>query len=109
MYVLRTLALGDSTVRHDRHFDAARNPTHLRVTGRRTLTTEAGTFRTVTVEMRVQDPRRFKGEGVIRLDLTDDDCRIPVQIESEMPVIGRTRMTLATQNHPAGHHVAAVP
>ncbi|WP_025414587.1 DUF3108 domain-containing protein [Gemmatirosa kalamazoonensis] len=112
MYVLRTLPLGGSTaaaVRYDRHFDAARNPTLLRVVGRRTLTTEAGTFRTVTVEMRVQDERRYHGEGVIRLDLTDDDWRIPVQIESDMPVVGRTRMTLASQNHPAADHIAAVP
>jgi hypothetical protein len=112
MYVLRTLPLGteaDSAVRHARHFDAARNPTFLRLVERRSVTTAAGTFRTLLVEMRVQDPRRFRGEGVIRLDLTDDACRIPVQIESDMPVIGRTRMTLATQNHPAAHHVAAVP
>jgi hypothetical protein len=109
MYVLRTFALGDTTIRYDRHFDAARNPTLVRVVGRRTLTTEAGTFRTVTIEMRVQDPRRYHGEGLIRLDLTDDDCRIPVRIESEMPVIGRTTMTLESQNHPAGDHVAVVP
>jgi Protein of unknown function (DUF3108) len=109
MYVLRTLPLGDTTSRYDRHFDAARNPTLLRVVGGRTLTTEAGTFRTVTVEMRVQDPRRYHGEGVIRLDLTDDAWRIPVQIESDMPVVGRTRMTLASQNHPAADHIAAVP
>jgi hypothetical protein len=109
MYVLRTLALGDTTVRYDRHFDAARNPTFLRVIGRRTLTTEAGTFRTVLVEMRVQDQQRYHGEGVIRLDLTDDAWRIPVQIESDMPVVGRTRMTLASHNHPAADHIAAVP
>jgi hypothetical protein len=112
MYVLRTLPLGDSlaaAVRYERHFDAARNPTLVRVIGRRSVTTEAGTFRTILVEMRVQDPRRYHGEGVIRLDLTDDDCRIPVQIESDMPVVGRTRMTLEAQNHPAADHIAAVP
>ena len=107
MYVLRTLPLdADTAVRLDRHFDAARNPTTVRVLGRRTVTTDAGTFRTIQVEMRVMDERRYHGEGVIRLDLTDDHCRIPVRIESQMPVVGRTLMTLDTQNHPATHHLA---
>ncbi|AHG92572.1 Protein of unknown function DUF3108 (plasmid) [Gemmatirosa kalamazoonensis] len=109
MYVLRTLSLTDTGVTYARHFDAARNPTRVRVLGRRSVTTEAGTFRTVLVEMRVQDPRRFRGEGVILLDLTDDHCRIPVRIESTMPVIGKTTMTLEAQNHPAEHHLAQLP
>jgi hypothetical protein len=106
MYVLRTLPLdADTAVRLDRHFDAARNPTTVRVLEHRTVTTEAGTFRTILLEMRVKDPRRYKGEGVIRIDLTDDHCRIPVRIESTMPVVGRTTMTLDAENH-AGHHLA---
>ena len=109
MYVLRTLSLTDTGVTYARHFDAARNPTRVRVLGRRSVTTEAGAFRTVLVEMRVQDPRRFRGEGVILLDLTDDHCRIPVRIESTMPVIGRTTMSLETHNHPAEHHLARLP
>jgi hypothetical protein len=108
MYVLRTLPLTDTSVTYRRHFDAARNPTSVRVVERHTVTTGAGTFRTVLVEMRVMDPRRYKGEGVIRIDLTDDHCRIPVRIESTMPVIGRTTMTLEQENHPATHHVARV-
>ena len=107
MYVLRTLPLdADTTFRLDRHFDASRNPTTVRVLGRRTVTTEAGTFRTVTVEMRVIDQRRYKGTGVIKIDLTDDHCRIPVRIESSMPVVGRTTMTLDVENHPASHQLA---
>lgn len=109
MYFLRTLPLdADTTIRFERHFDAARNPTLVRVLGRRQVKTDAGTFRTVRVEMRVQDPRRYKGEGVIVLDLTDDHCRVPVRIESVMPTIGRTTMTLSSQNHPATHHLALV-
>ena len=108
MYVLRTLPLTDTSVTYRRHFDAARNPTSVRVVERHIVTTGAGTFRTVLVEMRVVDPRRYKCEGVIRIDLTDDHCRIPVRIESTMPVIGRTTMTLERENHPAEHHVARV-
>jgi hypothetical protein len=109
MYFVRTVPLdGDTTIRYERHFDAARNPTLVRVLGRGSVTTEAGTFRTVRVEMRVQDPRRYKGQGVIVLDLTDDHCRVPVRIESQMPVVGKAIMTLETQNHPATHHVSFV-
>jgi hypothetical protein len=110
MYYVRTLPLdADTTLRIERHFDPARNPTLVRVLEHRTVTTASGTFRTVLVEMRVQDPRRYHGEGVIRLDLTDDHCRIPVRIESQMPVVGRATMLLETQNHPPEHHVALLP
>ena len=44
--------------------------------------------------------------GVIRLDLTDDHCRLPVRIESDMPVVGRTVMMLETQSHSIVHHLA---
>ena len=109
MYFLRTAPLdGDTTIRYARHFDPARNPTLVRVVGRGSVTTGVGTFRTVRVEMRVQDPRRYKGEGVILIDLTDDHCRVPVRIESQMPVVGRATMTLDRHNHPASHHLAAV-
>jgi hypothetical protein len=54
------------------------------------------------------DPRRYKGEGVNRIDLTDDHCPNPVRIERTMPVIGRTTMTLEQENHPATHHVARI-
>lgn len=105
MYFVRTLPFdGDSAWTFDRHFDPERSPTRVRVAGRRTVSTEAGTFRTVTLELRVRDPRRYRGEGTIRLDVTDDACRLPVRIESEMPRIGTAVMTLVAQNHPDAHH-----
>ncbi|MFL5577985.1 MAG: DUF3108 domain-containing protein [Gemmatimonadaceae bacterium] len=95
MFFLRTLPLAADTVfTFDRHFDAARNPTVVRVVGRETVGTAAGEFRTVKLEMRVRDARRYKGEGVIRINLTDDDRRLPVRIESAMPVIGAAVLTL---------------
>lgn len=100
MYFLRTLPLtGDSTLSFARHFETERNPTTVRVVGRETLTTAAGTFQTVLIEMRVRDPRRYQGEGVIRINLTDDHCRIPVRIESSMPVLGRTVLSLESHAH----------
>jgi hypothetical protein len=95
MFFIRTLPLtADTTYRFDRHFDAARNPTTVRVVRREDVTTDAGVFHTVLLEMRVKDPRRYHGEGVIKINLTDDDRRLPVRIESEMPVIGTAVLTL---------------
>ena len=55
---------------------------------------------TVLVEMRVRDSRRYKGEGVIRINLSDDAVRIPIRIESAMPIIGTAVMTLDGLNNP---------
>lgn len=100
MYFLRTLEMvEDSTYSFDRHFEAGRNPVTVRMIGRETLETAAGTFRTLIVEMRVRDPRRYRGEGIIRLNLTDDHCRLPVRIESAMPVLGKTVMMLERHTH----------
>ncbi|HEX6574712.1 MAG TPA: DUF3108 domain-containing protein, partial [Gemmatimonadaceae bacterium] len=67
---------------------------------REVVATPAGRFQTVLVEMRVRDARRYKGEGVIRINLTDDSMRIPVRIESAMPVVGTAVMTLESFNNP---------
>lgn len=96
LYFLRTIPLsGDSVWRFDRHFDAAMNPTTVRLVGRRWLATPAGEFHTVQLEMRVRDARRYKHEeGIIRLDLTDDPRRLLVRMESSMPVLGKTVLLL---------------
>ena len=95
IYLLRTVPLAmDSTYRFDRHFDAARNPTVVRVLRRENITVGAGTFATVLVEMRVHDPAHYRGDGVIRINLTDDERRLPVRIESTIPVAGTALLTL---------------
>lgn len=95
IYFIRTLPLTPRAVyRLDRHFDRARNPTSVTVVRRETVVTPAGEFRTVLVEMRVKDSRRYKGEGVIRFNLSDDACRIPVRITSQMRVLGTVVLTL---------------
>ena len=102
MYFIRTLRLTvDTTYRFDRHFDPARSPTTVKVIRREIVDTKVGRFQTVLVEMRVRDSRRYKGEGVIRINLSDDAMRIPVRIESAMPVIGTAVMTLDGYNNPA--------
>jgi hypothetical protein len=103
MYFIRTLPLiPGATYRFDRHFDAARNPTTVSVIRREVIPTPMGELRVILVEMRVRDPRHFKGEGVIRIHLTDDDCRLPARIESTMPVVGTAVLTIASQNSRCG-------
>ena len=107
MYFLRTIPLTlDSTYRFDRHFDADRNPTTVRVVRRDTVESRAGTFRTLLVEMRVRDLKHYRGEGVIRIHFSDDACRLPVRIESGMPVIGTAVLTLETQPYAEGRCAA---
>ena len=95
IYLLRTIPLvTDSTYRFNRHFDAARNPTLVRVVRREQLKVRAGTFAAVLVEMRVRDPARYRGEGVIRIHFSDDERRLPLRIESTLPVAGTAVLTL---------------
>lgn len=107
MYFIRTLPLADKvTYRFDRHFDPARSPTSVTVIRREMVKTHAGSFRTVLVEMRVRDPRHYKGEGIIRINLTDDAARLPVRIQSAMPVVGTAVMTLHSYNVPSNTELA---
>jgi hypothetical protein len=99
MYFLRTLEIERQTDwSFTRHYAADRNPTLVRLVGREEIETPAGRFRTVQLEMRVKNPRIYKGDGIIRVHLSDDDCRIPVRIESRMPVVGAAVMLLETHN-----------
>jgi hypothetical protein len=95
MYFIRTLPLADdSSYEFNRHFEAGRNPASVRVVRRETLTTPAGEFRTILLEMRVRDPRRYRGDGVIRINLSDDERRLPVRMQSTMPIVGEAVLTL---------------
>jgi len=96
IYFVRTLPLtSDSTLRFERHFDPQRSPTIIRLLGHEQVTTPAGSFNTVVVEMRVRDPQHYKGEGTIRFSISDDRCRLPVRIESNIPDAGNVVLTLA--------------
>jgi hypothetical protein len=97
LYFLRTLPLADEAeLTVARHFDAARNPTIVRVVGREEIEVGAGRFRAVVVEMRVRDARRYKGEGVIRIHLSDDACRLILRLESNMPDAGKATLALSS-------------
>jgi len=109
IYFIRTLSLTpDSLLSVVRHYDRDRNPVEVRLVGRDTIQTTAGTFSTIIVEMRVKDQGRFHGSGKIRLYLSDDLCRIPVRIETSVPVIGTTVLTLESYT-PSSAHLAHAP
>jgi hypothetical protein len=95
LYYVRTLPLGDdTTLTLARHFDAARNPTVVTVVGRDEIEVPAGRFRAIVVEMRVRDARRYRGEGTIRLHLSDDSCRLILRLESRIPDAGPATLSL---------------
>jgi hypothetical protein len=95
LYYVRTLPLlTGSTMTAERHFDAARNPTVLRVVGREEIDVRAGRCRAVVVEMRVRDARRYRGEGTIRIHLSDDRCRLILRLESRVPDAGAATLSL---------------
>jgi hypothetical protein len=95
LYYLRTLPFsGDSTMIVSRHFDVARNPTNLRLVGREEVEVGAGRFRALVVEMRVRDTRRYHGEGVIRVTMSDDRCRLILRLESTVPDAGTATLSL---------------
>lgn len=95
IYYLRLLPSSIDTVYQlNRHFDAVRNPVEVRVTRGDTVSTGIGTFDTILMEMHVHDARRYRGEGIIRVYLSDDRCRIPVRIDSNVPGVGAFVLTL---------------
>ncbi|MEP7001034.1 MAG: DUF3108 domain-containing protein, partial [bacterium] len=97
LFYLRTLPLttvGAQTVA--RHYDSSRNPTVVTVIGREDVEVEAGHFHAVIVEMRVRDPRRYKGEGIIRIAMSDDERRLLLRLESEMPGAGKATLGLVS-------------
>ena len=95
LYFVRTLPLEPGTTHSlNRHYDVRRNPVVVRVLRREQVSLPGGPVQTIVVEMRVKDPDTFGGEGIIRMYLTDDARRIPVRIETPMPVVGTVVLTL---------------
>lgn len=101
IYFIRTLQLTPGAVySFDRFFDAARNPTVVNVVRREVIPTPLGELHVVRVEMRVRDPRHYEGDGIIHIHLSDDACKVPVRIESTMPVIGTAVLTIMGAQSP---------
>lgn len=56
------------------------------VTGRETVTTEAGTFRTVVVEPRMEAGGIFQQKGKMTIWYTDDARHVPVRIATDVKI-----------------------
>jgi len=96
LYFLRTVQPeGGAASRFDRHFESTRNPTLVRVLGQEQVTTPAGTFVANVIEMQVRDDR-YKGGGTIRMHLSDDARRLPLRIESKLPIAGQSVLLLTS-------------
>jgi hypothetical protein len=105
IYFLRTLTLEpDSVYSFDRHYDKRRLPTTVRVVKRESIKTPVGEFSTVEYEMRVVDARDYKDHGLLYFWISEDPCRLPVRIESVMPLLGNGIMTLQTATTPNCHY-----
>ena len=101
MYFIRTLPMTPgASYRLDRHFDTARNPITVSVIRREVIPTPLGELHVIRVEMHVRDPQHYEGEGIIRIHLSDDACRLPVRIESTMPVIGTAVLSIESEQSP---------
>jgi len=110
LFFLRTLPLAsDSALTFSRHFDEARNPTLVRVVGREEVEVGAGRFHAIVVEMRVRDSRRYHGEGVIRVYLSDDRCRLLLRLESKVPDAGSATLGLTAYEGAQGECTARIP
>ena len=88
IYLIRALEMGiGQELEITRHFDRARNPIKLRSIPNASDSLDV-------IEMTVPDKRQDSGVSVLRFYLTRDRNRLPVRIESSMPVAGRITMTL---------------
>src|SRR5690606_4211929 len=73
LYYIRTLRLGNGDSEFPAgHFDSQRNPITMRVLGRAVADVPAGQFDVIELELKVRDPRRYRGSGTIHVQLTDD-------------------------------------
>lgn len=95
IYYLRTLTLApDSLYTFARNYDKRRIPTTVRVVRYGPVKTPAGAFNTVEYEVRVVDQHDFSKTGVLYFWFSEDARHLPVQIESTMPFLGKSIMTL---------------
>lgn len=109
LYYVRLLPLEPGEeVRLERHFDPERNPVIVRAVGREVIDVPAGRFSTLVVEMRVRDPERYRGEGRIRMNITEDERRTPIRIRTTLPDAGTITLELkAARSAPRGAKLAA--
>lgn len=107
IYYLRTLnLLPDSLYSFDRHYDKRRAPNTVRIVAREQVITPAGEFSTLEYQVTMSDSRDLKSRDVLNFWISDDHRKLPVRIESMMPVLGKTVMTLESVTTPGCRYAA---
>lgn len=110
IYALRAMKLAPGDIyKLARHYDSKRKPAKVRVLRREPIRVPAGEFSAIVVELEVDDPDRYGGKGLLRLFLSDDARRLPLRIESKVPVAGQLTLQLRSYVLPAEPRVEVVP
>ncbi len=108
VYFLRTLTLEpDSVYSFSQDYDRRRPPTTVRVVKHEVITTPAGTFKTVEYEVRLADRRDYKKSELLHFWVSEDRCRVLVRVESHMPMLGSSTMSLETAVTPNCPYLAS--
>lgn len=86
LYFVRTIPLEvGQTYTFQRYYKPEKNPVKITVVRRDTVTTPAGTFRTLVLRPDIKSGGLF-GEGKSEVWVTDDSTRMVVQMKSDLPV-----------------------
>jgi hypothetical protein len=80
----------------ERHFDVARNPVRLESKGTARIRALDDSLTARVVQMEAQDTRAAKGRTRITFYIGDDASRLPLRMDTSMPVGGTLTMTLRT-------------
>lgn len=86
LYFVRSVPLEvGQTYTFSRYYKPDKNPVKIRVLRRETVTTPAGSFKTLVLKPEIKSGGLF-AEGKAEVWVTDDAARIVVKLESELPV-----------------------
>lgn len=86
LYFVRSIPLHiDSTYSFQRYYKPEKNPVKITVLRRETVTTPAGTFKTLVLKPEIKAGGLF-AEGKSQVWITDDSVRMVVKLESDLPV-----------------------
>lgn len=95
LYFIRTLPLVvGETYTLNRYFKDDSNPVTVKVLRKETITTGAGTFRTIVVQPIIKTKGLFSEGGKAEVFFTDDDKRILVALKSKVKVLKSLDMIL---------------
>ena len=95
LFYVRTLPLRDGEVDTIPRYFKPGNDVVIRVVGRRTIQTPAGTFATIVVQPTITNAGGLFGQGGnAEVYFTDDAARTLVMLKSHVPVLGSLSLTL---------------